>query len=132
MRSVEESPESFFVRFMDWAIEAHLYPAPWGSPLLLARTEAGFVYALDRGAPPAPAGRVRALFHGLVQEVWPYRKTFLRREGPRYRAAGRVRPLGEGFYVVEAGLPLLVHSENPLPDEAELLLHPPLMLFREP
>lgn len=130
---IEESPEAFFERFRDLAVEAYLYPVPWGFPLLLAKTEAGFLYAMDRGTPPAPTGKVRALFHGLVQEALPYRKPLLRREGPRYRVAGEVRPLGEGFYGVELpGLPLLVHSEAPLPERAELLLFPPLMLFREP
>ena len=102
MRAIEESPETFFDRFRALAVEAHLYPVPWGFPLLLAKatpsqrgpSEALFLYALDRGPPPAPTE--------------------------------------EGFYVVEVGLPLLVHSETPLPEKAELLLFPPLMLFREP
>ncbi|MER3451472.1 MAG: hypothetical protein C4300_04915 [Thermus sp.] len=140
MRAIEESPETFFDRFRALAVEAHLYPAPWGFPLLLAKatpsqrgpSEALFLYALDRGPPPAPTGRVQALFHGLVQEVFPYQRDLLHREGSRYRAAGRIRALEEGFYVVEVGLPLLVHSETPLPEKAELLLFPPLMLFREP
>ena len=71
---VGESPEAFFERFRDLAVEAYLYPVPWSFPLLLAKTEAGFLYAMDRGAPPAPTGKVRALFHGLVQEALPYNK----------------------------------------------------------
>ncbi|MER3603763.1 MAG: hypothetical protein C4298_08540 [Thermus sp.] len=97
MRAIEESPETFFDRFRALAVEAHLYPAPWGFPLLLAKatpsqrgpSEALFLYALDRGPPPAPTGRVQALFHGLVQEVFPYQRDLLHREGSRYRAAWR-------------------------------------------
>ncbi len=130
--ALEESPETFFHRFQDHALEVHLFPEPWGSPLLEVLVRGQVVYAFDRGAPPAPSGRVRALLHGLVREARPLSQDpFLEREGPAYRLGGRARPLGEGFYLLEGPIPLLVHSETPLPERAEVHLWPPLMLFRE-
>ncbi|WP_117238292.1 hypothetical protein [Thermus sediminis] len=129
---LEESPEAFFARFQAYALEVHLFPEPWGSPLLEVLVAGQLVYAFDRGAPPAPTGRVRALLHGLVREARPLEgDPFLERKGPVYRLGGRARPLGEGFYLLEGPIPLLVHGETPLPERAEVLLWPPLMLFRE-
>uniref|UniRef100_A0A7C2C2T5 Uncharacterized protein n=1 Tax=Thermus islandicus TaxID=540988 RepID=A0A7C2C2T5_9DEIN len=131
-RALEESPETFFARFQEHALEVHLFPEPWGSPLLEVLVAGQVVYAFDRGAPPAPAGRVRALLHGVVREAGPLRRDpFLEREGAAYRLGGRTRPLGEGFYLLEGPIRLLLHAETPLPEGAEVLLWPPLMLFRE-
>lgn len=130
--ALEESPEAFWGRFREYALEVRLSPEPWGSPLVEVLHGEGVVYAFDRGAPPAPAGRVRALLHGVVAEAKPLEgEAFLRREGPRYRLGGRARALGEGFYLLEAPVPVLVYGEMPLPEAAEVLLWPPLMLFRE-
>lgn len=130
-RPIEESPESFLERFSQHLEEVFLFPEPWGSPLLEVKTPAGVVYAFDRGAPPAPSGPVRALLHGVAEAVGPWEgEAFLRREGPRYRLGGRATPLGEGFYLLEAGIRVVVYWEGPMPERAEALLIPPLMLFR--
>ncbi|GGM96656.1 hypothetical protein GCM10007092_07860 [Thermus composti] len=130
--SLEESPEAFFARFQAYALEVHLFPEPWGSPLLEVGVAGQIVYAFDRGAPPAPTGPVRGLLHGVVREAGPWEgEAFLRREGAGYRLGGRVRPLGEGFYLLEEPFPLLLHAETPLPPRAWVRLWPPLMLFRE-
>jgi len=131
-RAIEESPEAFYQRFQAHALEVYLFPEPWGSPLVEVLCGEQVVYAFDRGAPPAPTGRVKALLHGVVREAKPLEGApFLRREGPTYRLGGRARALGDGFYLLEAPVPVLVHGEAPLPEEAEALLWPPLMLFRE-
>jgi hypothetical protein len=103
--ALEESPETFFARFQAHAVEVHLFPEPWGSPLLEVGVGGFILYAFDRGAPPAPTGRVRALLHGVAREVKPW----------------------EG----EEPIPLLLYSETPLPSRAQVHLWPPLMLFRE-
>ncbi|MEZ0348716.1 MAG: hypothetical protein ABWJ90_09430 [Thermus sp.] len=132
MVPVEESPETFYARFREHAILAHLFPEPWGSPLLEALAEGVLVYAFDRGAPPAPTGPTRVLLHGVVAEARPLEGApFLERKKDRYRLGGEAVPLGEGFYLLKAPLPVVVHAEAPLPPKAEVLLHPPLMLFRE-
>lgn len=133
MSPVEESPEEFLARFAAYRVEVRLYPEPWGSPLLEVQTPAGFVYAMDRGAPPAPVGEARVLFHGLARKVTRAQgKEGVFREGAAYRLVGTARPLEEGFYLLLArGLPVVVHWEGPMPEEAEVLLWPPLMLFRE-
>lgn len=130
--SIEESPESFLDRFRAYMVEAYLFPEPWGSPVLEALVQGQIVYAFDRGAPPAPIGLVRALLHGVVRQARPLeRGAFMEREGASYRLGGKALPLGEGFYLLEAPLPVVVHAETPLPEQAEVLLWPPLMLFRE-
>mgnify|MGYP001139995906 FL=1 len=130
--ALEESPEAFFARFQAHALEVHLFPEPWGSPLLEVGVGGVILHAFDRGAPPAPTGRVRALLHGVVREARPLKgAAFLEAEGPSYRLGGGTRPLGEGFYLLEEPVPLLLYSETPLPERAEVWLHPPLMLFRE-
>ena len=124
MSPVEESPEEFLARVAAHRVEVRLYPEPWGSPLLEVQTPAGFVYAMDRGAPPAPVGEARVLFHGLARKV-------ARAQG-KEGVLGTARPLEKGFYLLLArGLPVVVHWEGPMPEEAEVLLWPPLMLFRE-
>jgi hypothetical protein len=129
---LEESPESFFARFQAHALEAHLLPEPWGSPLLEVLAAGQVVWAFDRGAPPAPTGRVRVLLHGVVREARPWAgEPFLEREGASYRLGGRATPLGEGFYLLETTLPVVVHAETSLPEGVAVLLWPPLMLFRE-
>lgn len=129
---LEESPEGFFARFRAHAVEAHLSPEPWGSPILEVLAGEQVVYAFDRGPPPAPTGRAQVLLHGVVQEVAPLEEEpFVRREGDRYRLGGPATPLGEGFYLVEAPLKVVVYAEAPLPARATVLLWPPLMLFRE-
>ncbi|ETN89304.1 hypothetical protein AN926_05095 [Thermus scotoductus] len=130
--AIEESPESFFARFRTYAVEAHLFPEPWGSPVLEAMVQGQILYAFDRGAPPAPTGVVPVLLHGVVRRAKPLEgAAFLEREGASYRLGGRTTPLGEGFYLLQAPVPVVVHAEVPLPEEAEVLLWPPLMLFRE-
>jgi len=130
--ALEESPETFFARFQAHAVEVHLFPEPWGSPLLEVGVGGFILYAFDRGAPPAPTGRVRALLHGVAREVKPWEgEAFLELMGPAYRIGGKARPLGEGFYLLEEPIPLLLHSETPLPSRAQVHLWPPLMLFRE-
>lgn len=130
-RPIEESPESFLERFSGHREEVFLFPEPWGSPLVEAKTPAGVVYAFDRGAPPTPTGPLKALLHGVAEEVRPLEgEAFLRREGPRYRLGGEATPLGGGFYLLEAGVKVVVYWEGPMPKRAEVLLCPPLMLFR--
>ncbi|TBH21434.1 hypothetical protein [Thermus thermamylovorans] len=130
--AIEESPESFFARFQEHALVAHLFPEPWGSPLLEVLAEGHLVYAFDRGAPPAPTGKQPVLLHGVVREARPLeREPFLEREGAAYRLGGRAVFLGEGFYLLQGPLRVVLHAEVPLPESAEVLLWPPLMLFRE-
>ncbi|AFV76317.1 hypothetical protein Theos_1277 [Thermus oshimai JL-2] len=130
-RPIEESPESFLERFSAHREEVFLFPEPWGSPLVEAKTPAGVVYAFDRGPPPTPTGPLRALLHGVAEAVGPLEgEAFLRREGPRYRLGGETTPLGGGFYLLEAGAKVVVYWEGPMPKRAEVLLSPPLMLFR--
>ncbi|GAB5602005.1 hypothetical protein FJNA_05300 [Thermus sp. FJN-A] len=130
--ALEESPESFFARFQAHALTAYLFPEPWGSPLLEVLAEGHLVYAFDRGAPPAPTGWQRVLLHGVVREARPHLgEPFLEREGPAYRLGGRAVPLGEGFYLLEGPVKVVVHAEDPLPEAVQVLLWPPLMLFRE-
>ncbi|MFN4072934.1 MAG: hypothetical protein ACK4G4_05900 [Thermus sp.] len=130
--AIEESPETFFARFRAHAVEAHLFPEPWGSPVLEVMVRGQMLYAFDRGAPPAPTGVVQVLLHGVVRQAKPLKgEGFLGREGASYRLGGKATPLGEGFYLLEAPVPVLVYAEVPLPEEAEVLLWPPLMLFRE-
>jgi len=129
---IEESPETFFARFRAYTVEAHLFPEPWGSPVLEAMVQGQILYAFDRGAPPAPTGVVPMLLHGVVRQAKPLEgEAFLKREGASYRLGGRTIPLGEGFYLLQAPVPVVVYAEVPLPEEAEVLLWPPLMLFRE-
>lgn len=132
MTPVEESPETFFARFQAYAVRAYLFPEPWGSPLLEALVEGTIVYAFDRGTPPAPTGPTRILLHGVVAEAKPLEEApFIERKKDRYRLGGEAVPLGEGFYLLKAPLPVVVYAEVSLPERAEVLLHPPLMLFRE-
>ncbi|WP_237258988.1 hypothetical protein [Thermus brockianus] len=56
---------------------------------------------------------------------------FIERKKDRYRLGGEAVPLGEGFYLLKAPLPVVVYAEVSLPQRAEVLLYPPLMLFRE-
>lgn len=130
--SIEESPESFLDRFHAYMVEAYLFPEPWGSPVLEALVQGQIVYAFDRGAPPAPTGGVPVLLHGMVRQAEPLRReAFVEREGASYRIGGETTPLGEGFYLLEGPLRVVVYSDIPLPKRAEVLLWPPLMLFRE-
>jgi hypothetical protein len=85
--ALEESPETFFARFQAHAVEVHLFPEPWGSPLLEVGVGGFILYAFDRGAPPAPTGRVRALLHGVAREVKPWEGEELM--GPAYRIGGK-------------------------------------------
>ncbi|WP_114312129.1 hypothetical protein [Thermus caldifontis] len=131
-RAIEESPEAFFARFRAHGVEAYLFPEPWGSPLLEGLARGQVFYAFDRGTPPAPTGPTWVLLHGMVREAKPLgREAFWQREGASYRLGGKALPLGEGFYLLESLLPLVVYAEDPLPEMAEVLLWPPLMLFRE-
>lgn len=129
---IEESPESFLDRFCAYTVEAYLFPEPWGNPLLEALVQGQVVYAFDRGTPPAPTGLVRVLLHGVVREAKPLEgEVFLEREGASYRMGGRATPLGEGFYLLEGPVRVVVHSHLPLAEGVQVLLWPPLMLFRE-
>ncbi|WP_038056141.1 hypothetical protein [Thermus amyloliquefaciens] len=128
---IEESPEAFLARFRAHTVEAHLFPEPWGSPLLEVMVQGQILYAFDRGTPPAPTGTARVLLHGVVRQAKPLEgEAFLRREGASYRLGGQARPLGDGFYLLQAPVSVVVFAETPLPEEAEVLLWPPLMLFR--
>ncbi|WP_038047331.1 hypothetical protein [Thermus caliditerrae] len=129
---LEENPEAFYARFQAHALHAHLFPEPWGSPVLEVLVQGHILYAFDRGAPPAPTGPVRILLHGVAREVKPLeREPFVERQGSAYRLGGPFHPLGEGFYLLESPVPVVVHADQPLPERAEVLLWPPLMLFRE-
>ncbi|MEN2983208.1 MAG: hypothetical protein ABDH20_12130 [Thermus sp.] len=130
--ALEETPEGFFARFQAHALPVQLFPEPWGSPVLEVLVEGQVLYAFDRGLPPAPAGRVLGLLHGVVREARPLRREpFVERDGSAYRLGGRATPLGEGFYLLQGPVQVVVHAPSPLPAEAEVLLWPPLMLFRE-
>lgn len=130
--ALEESPESFFARFRNHTLTARLFPEPWGSPLLEVLAQGRLVYAFDRGTPPAPTGWRPVLLHGMVREARPLQgEPFLERQGPAYHLGGRTQPLGEGFYLLEDPLRVVLYAETPLPERAEVLLWPPLMLFRE-
>lgn len=72
-RAIEESPEAFYQRFQAHALEVYLFPEPWGSPLVEVLCGEQVVYAFDRGAPPAPTGRVKALLHGWCGRPSPWK-----------------------------------------------------------
>ena len=132
----EDSPEVYWQHYGEHAISVEMLPVPYGYPLVEAVTPAGVVYAFDRGAPPAPAGRQDVLFSASV-ESFRYRqqRPSLRAvEGGRTLLAGKVlRRLSADAYLFDAGLPLVVNSEEPLEEGAalEIVAAPPLMLFRK-
>ncbi|WP_457631116.1 hypothetical protein [Oceanithermus sp.] len=132
----EESPEVFWQRYLEHAASVELLPVPYGSPLLEALTPIGPVYAFDRGAPPAPVGRVNVIFAAAV-ESFRYRSGPARLQpagGGRTLLAGKIlRDLGGGAYLFDAGIPLVLHAAEPLESGAplEVVAAPPLMLFRE-
>jgi hypothetical protein len=116
-------------------VGVELLPQPFGYPLLEAITPAGVLYPFDRGAPPAPTGRVELVLHATV-EAFKYRQGPVgvhELPGGRYRLNGRVRSeLEPGFYLLDCGLPLVLASDEPLEPgmEIEVTTEPPLMAFR--
>ncbi|WP_293177435.1 hypothetical protein [Oceanithermus sp.] len=131
----EESPEEFWERFREHAVRVELLPQPWSRATLEAVTPAGVLYPFDRGAPPAPVGRVELLLHAVAAS-FRYRA-----EPPgleplgagRCRIRGRtLRDLGQGYYLLDAGVPLVLASSDPLEVglPVEVRTEPPLMAFR--
>lgn len=131
----EEGPETFGERFAQFALAAELLPQPFGYPLLEVVTPVGVLYPFDRGAPPAPTGKVELILHATVAS-FRYRKQEPRIQplaGGRYRLSGRiVREVEPHFYLLDCGVPLLLASEEPLETgmAAVIITEPPLMAFR--
>ena len=133
--ALEDSPELFFERFAEAAFEAEVLPAPMGYSLLPLALPGGLLFAFDRGAPPAPHGRVTLLLHGVARRHAP-------EEGPPaaeplpgggYRLRGEVtRAFGEGFYLLGSLAPALIYAPVPLElgRRVAVELAPPLMGFR--
>jgi len=133
--ALEDSPELFYERFVEAAFEAEVLPVPTGYPVLELALPGGLLFAFDRGAPPAPRGRVRLLLHAVARRHAP-------EEGPPmaepipgggYRIRGKViREFGEGFYLVESLAPILIYTPTPLAlgRRFGIELEPPLMGFR--
>ncbi len=133
--ALEDSPELFFERFAEAAFEAEVLPAPVGHPLLTLALPGGLLFAFDRGAPPAPHGRVTLLLHGVARHHAPEEgpPTAKRLSGGGYFLRGEVtRAFGEGFYLLESLAPILVYAEAPLElgQQIAVELAPPLMGFR--
>ncbi len=133
---LEESPDTFFERFSQYATQLDLLPVPEGWPLLEAHTPLGLIFLFDRGTPPAPLGPTDVLVHGVVREVRPAegKPRLTPRTGGAYTISGRV--IGEpapGFFLFDAGFPILLASQTPLEPETriEVDLEPPLMAFRK-
>lgn len=132
-RSLEDHPDSFFERYAAHAIEAELLPQPTGSPLAEVLTPLGVLLAFDRGLPPAHFGPQKVLLHGVVEavEYGPVQVGFERKAGGRYELRALVqRGLGQGMYLVDAGVPIVVSGALEVGQEATLTLSPPLMAFR--
>jgi len=131
----EDSPEVFAERFSDHAVGVELLPQPFGYPLLEAVTPVGVLYPFDRGAPPAPSGKVELVLHATVETFrYSNRPPGVREiAGGRYLLSGRViRQLEPSFYLLDCGIPLVLASEEPLETakQVEVTTEPPLMAFR--
>lgn len=132
----EESPEAFWERFAEHAVGVELMPLPANAVVLEVVTPQGVLYPFDRGAPPPPSGRAEVVLHAVVSSFrhLTRRPGLQQEEGGRHLVWGRVlRDLGDGFYLVNAGLPLVLASAEPLEVGADLELRtePPLMAFRD-
>jgi len=131
----EESPDDFWLQFSEFATTVELLPVPYGYPVVEALTSIGAVYAFDRGAPPAPVGRLEVVFAASV-DSFRYRNArpgLQPLAGGRTLASGKVlKKLADEAYLFDAGLPLIINSREPLEVGApiELVAAPPLMLFR--
>jgi len=132
----EDSPEVFWQRYGEHAVAVEMLPVPYGYPLVETLTPQGAVYAFDRGAPPSPIGRLNVLFAAAV-ESFRYRRLpagLQSYEGGRALLAGRVvRRLSDDAFLFDAGIPLVINSQDPLEVGAtlEVITAPPLMIFRE-
>lgn len=137
---LEDTPERFFERFADYALEADLAPEPQGSPLLEVVTSAGVFLAFDRGLPPAPTGRARLLLHAEVESLTYGEETSpgaYRMEKGRYELRGRVvQALARNLYLMDVGVPVVLSLPSRLigPDlfsgPLRVVTAPPLMAFR--
>ncbi len=132
----EDSPDTFWQRFSAFAIPVEMLPVPCGYPLVEALAPIGAVYAFDRGAPPAPVGRLDVLFAAAV-ENFRYQNEPPRLQalaGGRTLLVGKVlRQLAEETYLFDVGMPLVLSSAEPLETGAtlEVIAAPPLMLYRQ-
>jgi hypothetical protein len=131
--AIEDSPDTFYERFVDHTFEAELLPVHFGSPVLEVLTPHGVLVAFDRGLPPGPNGLHRILLHGELEQVTYSEVQMGFEQQPQGRVllkAMVVRGLGQGHFLVDLGFPVVVFGALEPGREANLLLKPPLMAFR--
>jgi len=139
---LEESPESFWERFSQYAQSWPVCPEPLGSPLLEVLTPWGPLFVFDRTLTPFSGKETPLILHGQV-EHWEEATglpTIELQVGGRYLVRGRVGEVPDPQYFVlqlegsNAGKSLwllLAHLHPPGPGAlVQAYLAPPLMAFR--
>jgi hypothetical protein len=139
---LEESPESFWERFSQYAQSWPVCPEPLGSPLLEVLTPWGPLFVFDRTLTPFSGKETPLILHGQV-ERWEEATglpTIELQVGGRYLVRGRVGEVPDPQYFVlqlegsNAGKSLwllLAHLHPPGPGAlVQAYLAPPLMAFR--
>ncbi|KIQ55370.1 hypothetical protein [Meiothermus taiwanensis] len=140
--ALEDSPESFWERFAQYAQTWPVSPEPLGSPVLEVLTPWGVLYLFDRGITPFFGGEASLLIHGQVVhwEAASEAPAIEHLGGGRYKVRGRVEALLDNRYfllgLAGAGQENRLHlvlAGSRLPElgtPIQAHLAPPLMAFR--
>lgn len=140
--ALEDSPESFWERFCNFAQTWPVSPEPLGSPLLEVLTPWGPLFVFDRTLTPFSGEAALLILHGqaLDWEPAPATPAIEHLGGGRYQVTGRVAQVLDPQYFVlevdgeknEGNLQIVVAAANsPSPGmQIRAQLASPLMVFR--
>ncbi|WP_297560396.1 hypothetical protein [Meiothermus sp.] len=140
--ALEDSPESFWERFSNYAQTWPVSPEPMGSPLLEVLTPWGPLFVFDRTLTPFSGEEALFIVHGqaLHWEPTSDAPSVEHLGGGRYKVTGRVEKVLDAHYFVlelddasnEKNLQIVLAAANS-PSPGMLIkvhLAPPLMVFR--
>lgn len=139
---LEDSPESFWERFSQYAQIWPVSPEPLGSPVLEVLTPWGVLYVFDRSLTPFSGEKALLIIHGQVErwEVASEASAIEHLGGGRYRVQGRVEAVLDSRYFLldlagaqQEGRLHLVLASSRLPElgtPIQAHLASPLMAFR--
>lgn len=139
---LEDSPESFWERFSQYAQIWPVSPEPLGSPVLEVLTPWGVLYVFDRSLTPFAGEKALLIIHGQVErwEVVSGIPAIEHLGGGRYRVQGRVEAVLDSRYFLlglaeaqQEGRLHLVLASSRLPElgaPIQAQLASPLMAFR--
>jgi hypothetical protein len=118
----EESPDGFISRWRDHAASVRIFSRTEGLPLIECQAGGAILQMLERTGPYlAPPGAAKVIINPTARQVEVKESGEKQIEATgigRVRVTGTITRRDDPFLVVDAGAPLVVGVEEPLPPEA--------------